>query len=88
VREYEYVSLGPLDWLVAEAACSEACSSVLGIRINPEHVRVLSEVARECGVVYAFERLCVICERPKTVERSADGVTAMFRDGARVATTR
>lgn len=69
VKEYEYIAVGALRWLICEAACSETCRDVLEARINPEHVAAVSRVAQSCGLVYAFERLCVICDRPQTNAR-------------------
>ncbi len=78
----QYISLGALDWLVTEAACSEVCRESLGVPVSREHVAALSGVARECGLVYAFEKLCVVCERPERIVSDGGTLRITFRDGA------
>ncbi len=86
VSACDYFLLGALDWLVAEAACAEICRDVLEVRINPTHVEAVAAVARSCSIVYAFERICVLCERPETIsaDRGSGALEIAFRDGFRV----
>jgi hypothetical protein len=81
----DWVRLGPISWLVAEAACAEACRDVLGVRINPEYVDAVTGVASKCGGVYAFERLVVLCDRASKIELAGDQLQLTFRDGAQAA---
>ena len=87
VPAWEYISLGPLDRFVYEAACSEACANILGARVDRDHVRALGDLVRECGTVYAFGELAVICERPESIRPvgpTSEGATEIcFYDGTR-----
>jgi hypothetical protein len=86
-RECEYICLGPLDRFVWEAACSEACADILGVRTDPGHVGAICDLVRTCGTVYAFEDLAVLCDRPEEIRSLGTGgeplAEVRFRDGER-----
>jgi hypothetical protein len=42
----------------------------------------MSQLVRSCGLVFAFERLCVIVDRPAAIAAHPSGATTVtFRDG-------
>jgi len=78
ILAHEWVSLGPFGWLANEVACVNVCKDILGARVDPMHASTLSNLLRHCSIVYAFQRLCVVCDRPARI----DAETLVFGDGA------
>jgi hypothetical protein len=83
---HDFVSLGPFGWLATEVACVNVCNDILGLRVDARHAATLSNVVRHCSIVYAFQRLCVVCERPERIEVTGDVMVTSFRDGSRIET--
>lgn len=82
LRPHEFVSLGPMGWLATEVACVNA----FGLHVDQRHASTLSNLLRHCSIVYAFQRLCVVCDRPQRIDPTADTLVVTFRDGSRIET--
>ena len=74
----EFIFLGPFDWLHREVACVDYCHSVLGIPRHPVIYQALEALLRFGSLVFTFEQLCIICDRPAMIEPQV-----IFSDGAR-----
>jgi hypothetical protein len=82
---HEFYLLGPLPWILREVSCSATCASVLGCRRNEAFYRPLEEILRWGSLIFVFQNLCIICERPRQFQGIkprplyADGYAPMTR---------
>lgn len=77
----ETMFLGPFDWLHREVACVDFCSSILGVPCNTQLYSVLQSCLQLGGLILTFENLCIVCERPTTIDQSIvfdDGTEAIW----------
>jgi len=75
----EFIFLGPFAWLHHEVACVDYCKTVLGVSCDARLYGTLESCLRFGGFVLTFEKLCIICERPKSFVPSI-----VFEDGIEV----
>ena len=73
--------LAPEKWLLWELACVDFCHNVLGVERNGKLYRGLEAVVKYGSFCGTFGRLCVVCERPQSIEVDENGFTLNYRDG-------
>ncbi len=62
----DYIYITPED-LLSEIALTEYCISKLGCVLNPETEEAfhcLNQLFEHCGWIWAYENVCIVCDRP------------------------
>jgi hypothetical protein len=78
---WEYCFLGPDRWLLRELACVDYCHRVLGIDRNERLYAGLEAIVEHGSFCGVYGRLCVACERPRTIEVKNDSCEITYPDG-------
>ncbi len=56
------------------------CAAVLNCKVNQSVREVLESLVKECGQIYAYEKICFVCDRPRII--SLDNQQQLHAEGA------
>ena len=73
----DYLLWGPTDTLIRLLATADFCHSVLNTGHYTDLCRSIQQLLQNCGMLWVFEKLVVIIERPESI-----GTPIRFRDGS------